>query len=118
MNKHNQLQKYLDKGTSNSLESTEFLELITGGPLSFARVLKSHRECEEYSQQELAEKLGLSKQYISQLENGKLPSIETAAKIARVFEMSEESFVRYVLQDLLNQAGISLEVELKPKKAS
>ncbi len=56
------------------------------------RVLRAERE---WSQGELADRLGVSRQTINALETGKYdPSLDLAFKIARLFEMKiEEVFM-------------------------
>ncbi len=45
--------------------------------------LKSLREKKEVTQQEVAIKVGVSRQMISAIEKGQMPSVDTAKKIAR-----------------------------------
>ena len=81
------------------------------GDLTFGQMVWSHRKSEEMSQTELAELLGVSKQYISQLENGdRFASVEQAARLAEVFAMSPEIFVVRALQDLVNRAGLDIKI--------
>lgn len=82
------------------------------GELSFGQLIWSHRKSEEMTQVELAELLGVSKQYISQLEKGeRLASVEQAVRLAEVFEMSPEIFVIRALQDQIVKAGIDLTIK-------
>ena len=79
------------------------------GKLTFGQLVWSHRKSEEMSQSELADSLGVSKQYISQIENGtRCASVEQAARLADVFEMSPQIFVIRALQDQVDKAGIHL----------
>lgn len=57
------------------------------------RWLRFHRD--EMTQQQLAEKVGVSRQTVNAIEGGKYsPSLEVAFRIARVFEVPlEEVFV-------------------------
>lgn len=82
------------------------------GDLTFGRLVWSHRKSEEMTQSELAECLGVSKQYISQLENGtRFASVEQAVRLAEVFEMSPEIFVVRALQDQVDKAGVQLTIK-------
>ena len=81
------------------------------GDLTFGQLVWSHRKSEEMTQSELAECLGLSKQYVSQLENGtRFASVEQAVRLAEVFEMSPEIFVVRALQDQVDKAGVHLTI--------
>ncbi len=53
------------------------------------------RKRENLSQEELAEKLGLSRLTIQQLEAGKNPTIETVLKVLQHFDLLED-FSRYI----------------------
>lgn len=51
-----------------------------------------------YTQEELADKLGVSRQTINSLENGKYnPSIQLAFRLAKFFDMSIESL--FIFED-------------------
>jgi putative transcriptional regulator len=53
--------------------------------------VKIHRAITGYTQQDLAEKIGVSRQTINAIESGKyVPSTVLSLKIARVFEKSME----------------------------
>ncbi|HAV26288.1 MAG: putative transcriptional regulator [Bacteroidia bacterium] len=53
--------------------------------------VKIHRAIAGYTQQDLAEKIGVSRQTINAIESGKyVPSTVLSLKIARVFEKSME----------------------------
>ena len=91
-------------GKSNSMA---FLEKLSGGPLTLAKLLLSIREGEEMTQAEFAETLGISKQHLSHIENGrKAVSPERASRWAKVLGYSESQFVRLALQDELHRAGL------------
>ena len=91
------------------------------GPLTFARLLKSHREGEDLSQVEMAKRLGISRQSLNDLESGrKIPSIRRAINIAKTIGLLEDLMVQLVLQDQVNKENIKMRVTVKsaPKKAS
>ena len=84
-----------------------FLEELSGGPLTLAKLLRSIREGEAITQAAFAEKLGISKQHLSHIENGrKAVSPERAARWASLLGYAESQFLRLALQDELQRAGL------------
>ena len=58
--------------------------------------LEEIRKKFNYTQEELADKLGVSRQTINSLENGKYnPSIQLAFKLAKFFNLSIESLFEF-----------------------
>ena len=90
------------------------------GPLTFGRLLKSHRLGEELTQVEMAKQLKMSKQSLNDLEHGrKVPSIRRAVEIARRMGVMEELVVQLVLQDHISREKLSFTVSVsKGLKAS
>ena len=91
------------------------------GPLTFGRLLKSHREGEELSQVEMAKKLGLSKQSLNDLESGrKVPSIKRAVQIAKKIGLLEDLMIQLVLQEQVDKEKINVRVTVESgnKRAS
>ncbi len=91
------------------------------GPLTFGRLLKSHRVGEELSQVEMAKKLGLSKQSLNDLENGrKIPSIRRAVQIAKKIGLLEDLFIQLIFQDQVDKEKINVRVTVESgsKRAS
>ena len=85
------------------------------GPLTFGRLLKSHRVGEELSQVEMA------KQSLNDLESGrKIPSIRRAAQIAKKIGLLEDLIIQLVLQDQVDKEKIKVRVtvESSSKRAS
>lgn len=81
--------------------------------LSFASVFKSWRQTEELTQQDLAEKLGVSKQYISALERGqRQPSLKEALRFGEVFEAGD-LFALQLLKDQIKEAALPYELVKK-----
>lgn len=100
-----------------SVDALKFLEERNGGPLTFGQVLKSWRMAEEWKQEDLAKKVGITKMAISKLETGKMmPAPKTLKRIAKVFNVDVEMFLPYVLQDTASMYG-DYKVEIKPMKA-
>lgn len=84
------------------------------GPLSFGRLLKSHRLGEEISQVEMAKLLGLSKQSLNDLESGrKIPTIRRAVRIAEKIGVLDALAVQLVFQDQVNKEKINVRVTVQ-----
>ncbi|WP_321493500.1 helix-turn-helix transcriptional regulator [uncultured Desulfobacter sp.] len=83
------------------------------GPLTFGRALWSHRKCEEIPQKEFAKMLGISPSSVCDLEKErKLPSVNRAAKIAKILNEPEKIWGRLALQDMLREANLEYEVSV------
>ena len=81
------------------------------GPLTFGRLLRSHRLGEELTQVRMAKLLGLSKQNLNDLESGRvLPSLRRAVKIAKKIGQLEELIVQLVLQDQVSREKLKYKV--------
>lgn len=92
----------------------KFLENLTGSKLTFANLITSIRECEELSQAEFAKSLGISRQYLCDIErNRRFISPKAAAEFANKLGYSPQQFVRLCLQDLLDREGLHLTVEIQ-----
>ncbi|MBX2987855.1 MAG: helix-turn-helix transcriptional regulator [Bdellovibrionaceae bacterium] len=89
-------------------------------PLTFGRLLKSHRIGEGLTQVEMAKQLKISKQSLNDLEHErKVPSVRRAIAIARKIGVMEELVVQLVLQDYLSREKLSFTVSVsKGFKAS
>jgi transcriptional regulator with XRE-family HTH domain len=84
-----------------------------GGPLTLGRALSGIRESEGESLAQFAERLGISRTHLSDIEHGRRsPSLQRAAQFARALEHSEAQFVRLALQDQVRDAGLKLKVEV------
>ena len=79
------LLKYLksDKGTNPVIKK------------SLGQVIKNHREAKGYTQEFVAEKLGVSRQAVSKWEKGTTePSTSNLFALAKLFDMSIEDFMK------------------------
>jgi transcriptional regulator with XRE-family HTH domain len=104
--------------TRKNHEALKALEKLIGEPVTFGLYMKSIRETEELTQSEFAEKLGISVQHLSNVENGrKHVSIERAEAWAKALGYPEAMFVQLSLQDQFQRAGLDGYV-LTVKKAS
>lgn len=100
-------------------KSLKQLEKITGHKLTLSKLLLAIRQSEEYSQVEFAEKLGISKQRLCDVEhNRKGVSPKLAATYAEKLGYSKEQFVRLALQDMLDREQLEFSVDLTPQRHS
>ncbi|WP_423063068.1 helix-turn-helix transcriptional regulator [Candidiatus Paracoxiella cheracis] len=100
--------------TKRSEKSLTLLETISGKKLTLGNVLWSIRECEEESQTAFAKRIGLSRQYLCDLEHNRRGlSLKKAANLAKKLGYSEEQFIRLALQDAVNREGLRFEVEVR-----
>ena len=94
-------------------DAVRFLGELDGGPLTFSTLVLTCREAEEMSQAELGELVGVSRAYVCDIEKGRRRATpERAAQIARALGMSESQFVRYALQDVIDDAGLDMSVRV------
>jgi DNA-binding XRE family transcriptional regulator len=94
-------------------KTMKFLDELIGGPLTFGDAVRSARELLEISQVELAQRLGVGRQSVCDIEKGRaLVSVDKAAKIARTLKYNEKVFVRLALQDQVAKAGLKLVVSV------
>ena len=83
------------------------------GPLNFGRLINSLRLCEEMSLAQFSKKLGITVSHLCDIEKRrKFVSPERAAKFAKILGYSQEQFVCLALQDIIDQAGIKMKVQL------
>jgi DNA-binding XRE family transcriptional regulator len=90
------------------------------GPMTFGRAVRAHRRSEELTQVQQSKILGISKQSLNDIENGRsLPSFRRAMAIAKKVGFSEELAIFYVIRDQLRREKLNFDVTLtkaKPKK--
>jgi transcriptional regulator with XRE-family HTH domain len=90
-----------------------FLEKLIGGPLSLGSALSAIRETEELSLALFAERLGVSRSHLSDIEHGRRAvSPERAARFAAALGHSQAQFVRLALQDQVRSAGLKFRVDV------
>ena len=100
-------------GTKKKSDAMKFLESLVG-ELTFGGLIEAMRQVEGLPQVEFAKKLGISKQHLCDIEKRrKFVSPERAAKFARILGHSEQSFVALALQDIVNQGGLKLKVNVE-----
>ena len=99
--------------TRKKSETMKFLEETAGRSLTLGGLLESIREGEEMSQATFAKKLGVSPSHLCDIEKGrKVVSPERAARFAKILGRSREQFVRFSLQELVDEAGLKMKVNV------
>ncbi|WP_157684777.1 helix-turn-helix transcriptional regulator [Bdellovibrio bacteriovorus] len=84
------------------------------GPMTLGLLIRSLREAQEISQQQLAQKLKISRAHLCDIEKGRrLVSPERAGKFAKIIKAPESTMIQLALQDLLRAAKLPYQVELK-----
>lgn len=100
--------------TKETKKSLDFIESITGSKLTFANNLLAIRQGEEMSQVEFAKQLGITRQYLCDIEHGRRSvSPKMAAEYAEILGYSKNQFVRLCLQDLLDRDGLAMTIEVQ-----
>jgi plasmid maintenance system antidote protein VapI len=95
-------------------DTNAFLESLNRGRLTFGQILAALRKADGGSLAPFADKLGVSRQHLHQLESGqKHVSPERAVRFARLLGQSETFFLQLALQDLANDSGIAPSVNVK-----
>ena len=99
--------------TKMKSDSMEYLERVAGRPLTLGGLIESIRLGEEMSQSAFAKKLGISPSHLCDIEKGrKVVSPERAARFAKTLGRSPEQFVRLSLQELVDEAGLRMKVNV------
>lgn len=95
-------------------DAVRFLERVTGGPVTFGGFIEAVRLGEEMTQPVFADKLGISKSHLNDIEKGrKSVSPERAARFAKLLGYSEARLVKLALQDLVDRSRLKLHVDVK-----
>lgn len=95
-------------------DAVDFLESMTGGPLTFGRLIYSIRMGDEISQVDFARKLGISKAYLCDIEKDRR-SVSTARAWAwgKKLGYSPEQFLELALEVELRKNGLDYKVNLE-----
>lgn len=102
------------RNKSRESRAMRLLDEIVGEPLTFGSLIRTIRQCDEVRQAEFAARLGVSKQHLSNIENGlKSVSPERAARWAAELGYLPQQFVQLAVQDQLERAGLDLRVRIE-----
>jgi len=92
-------------------KTMNLLDDLAGGPLTFGDAVRAARDLIGVSQAQLAQRLGLGRQSVCDIEKGRaLVSVGKAARIADALDHNRKLFVRLALQDQIAKAGLNLVV--------
>ncbi len=95
-------------------DAAKFLEKLTGSKLTLGNLLLAIRQGEEVSQVEFAKLLGISRQYLCDIEHSRrFVSPRGAAEFAKKLGYSQKQFVRLCLQELLDRDELNLSVDIQ-----
>jgi transcriptional regulator with XRE-family HTH domain len=99
--------------TRTKSDTMKYLERVAGRPLILGSLIESIRLGEEMSQTAFARKLGVSPSHLCDIEKGrKVVGPERAARFAKILGRSQEQFVRLSLQELIDEAGLQMRVNI------
>jgi len=99
---------------SKGSSEREFVEGLLKGPLTFGMAVEALRLRDALSQTVFAKKLGLSRQYLCDVEKGRrLVSPEQAARFAKAFGHPPSVLVQLALQDSVRESGLKLKVTVE-----
>lgn len=87
------------------------LEGISKKKLTVGNLLWAIREGEEMSLAEFSKKLGISRQYLCDLEHGR-SSVKMAAAFAKKLGYSPVQFVRLTIQEEVERLGLHLNIQV------
>jgi transcriptional regulator with XRE-family HTH domain len=106
--KKNSLKKMKTNKTQKQLEE------ISRQALTLNNLLQAIRLGEEMTQIEFAKLLGVSRQYVCDLEqNRRFVSPKVAELFANILGYSPQQFIRLCLQDMMKREGMDFLVEVK-----
>ncbi len=100
--------------TNRNSKTVATLEKLAKTHLTLGDLLAAIRQGEELSQVEFARKLGISRQFLCDLEHHRrFLSPKVSVEFSKKLGYSPDQFVRLSLQDLLKRDGLEWDVELK-----
>ena len=99
--------------TKTKSNTMKYLERVAGRPLTLGGLIESIRIGEEMSQTAFARKLAVSPSHLCDIEKGrKVVGPKRAARFAKILGRSPEQFVRLSLQELIDEAGLKMRVNI------
>lgn len=94
-------------------QATKTIDEIRGKTFSFSIILRGYRTRENLTQEKLAKKLGVTKSYISDLENQRrYVTVEQAKVFAKKLKEPTALWVETAVQDMLERAGVEGSVKI------
>ena len=100
----------------SGIDAEQYFKL-TLGRLTLGEAIKALRLSDEISQTDFAEKMGVSRQYLCDLEAGrKAVSVAKAVEFAKKLKQPKELFVTLAIQDELERYHLPFVVSLAEKK--
>ncbi len=103
---------------SKDSSETKFLKELLGGPLTFGMAVEALRTRDDISQAEFSNKLGISRQYLCDIEKGRrFASPTQAARFAKALEHPTKILVQLALQDSIRESGLKLRVTVDDEAA-
>lgn len=102
------IEKRRTKGSALS-----YLEKLTGGPLTIAKLLKTLRENEGVTQEEFAQRIRISKQHLCDIEKGRKFVLATrAAQFALLLGEPPAFFIQTALEEEFRKSGIKIKIKV------
>jgi transcriptional regulator with XRE-family HTH domain len=102
------------KNRSMTEKTLAALEGISKRKLTVGNLLWAIRESDDLSLAEFSKKLGISRQYLCDLEHGRRTlSVKMAAEFAKKLGHSPVQFVRLTIQEEVQRSGLRLDVQVK-----
>lgn len=102
------------RGAEGNRDAGKFLDELNGGPLTFSQMMESFRLCDEMSLVDYAGRLGVSRQYLCDVEKGRRTvSLARAAEWGRILGYGEELFMKLALEQQARAAGLDVEITVK-----
>lgn len=99
--------------TKKKSNAKKYLEKSLGTELTIGELIHSIRVGDEMTQEVFADLLDISKSHLCDIEKGrKVVSAERAYNFALKLGYSEKQFVKLALQQVLDNSGISLKIDV------
>lgn len=99
---------------SNDSSASELEQKLLGGPLTFGEAIEALRFRDGITQAALAKRIGVSRQYLCDVEKGRrLVSPEQAARFAKAFGHPARVLVQLALQDAIRASGLKFRVAVE-----
>jgi len=99
---------------SSGSSASDLERKLLGGPLTFGEAVEALRVRDEITQAAFAKKLGISRQYLCDVEKSRrLVSLEQAARFAKAFGHPPRVLVQLALQDAIRVSGLKLKVAVE-----